>query len=148
MTPTQTTYTTIGSRRSSLLSNITIQLYGGAVSRVGDADTAFAQRQAEYNVAIEAKWTDPAESRKHIGWTRAFSEALKPYSSNAYLLNFLGNEGRDLVRAAFGSNYTQLAELKAKYDPTNFFSLNQNVQPPPAEKAPGTGNEGRVSCGE
>jgi FAD binding domain/Berberine and berberine like len=137
-----------GNRSESLLSNITIQLYGGAVSRVGDADTAFAQRQAEYNVAIEAKWTDPAESRKHIGWTRAFSEALKPYSSNAYLLNFLGNEGRDLVRAAFGSNYTQLAELKAKYDPTNFFSLNQNVQPPPAEKARGTGYEGRVSCAE
>jgi hypothetical protein len=134
-----------GNRSESLLSSITIQLYGGAVSRVGDADTAFAQRQAEYNVAIEAKWTDPAESRKHIDWTRAFAEALKPHSSNAYLLNFLGSEGQDLIRAAFGSNYIQLAELKAKYDPTNFFSLNQNVQPPLADKARGTGNEGRVS---
>jgi hypothetical protein len=94
-----------------------------------DADTAFAQRQAGYNVGIEAKWMDPAESEKHITWARAFSEALKPHSSNTYLLNYLGDEDPDLVRGAFGSNHARLVELKTKYDPTNFFSLNQNVEP-------------------
>jgi hypothetical protein len=68
-------------------------------------------------------------TQKHIGWACTFSEALKPYSSNAYLVNFLGDEGQDLVRATFGTNYERLAELKTKYDPTNFFSLNQNVAP-------------------
>ena len=57
------------------------------------------------------------------------SDALKPYSSNGYLLNFLGDESREFVREAFGSNYQRLVELKTKYDPTNFFSLNQNVEP-------------------
>jgi hypothetical protein len=119
-----------GNRVPSPLSHIVIQLFSGAMSRVGNADTAFAQRQAEYNVGIEARWIDPVESAKHIASARAFSEALKPYSRNGFVLNFLGDEGQDLVREAFGSNYQRLVELKTKYDPTNFFSINQNVEPP------------------
>jgi hypothetical protein len=118
-----------GNRAESPLTHVLIQLFNGQVGRVGNADTAFAQRQAGYNVGIEAKWIDPAESKKHTTWARAFSEALKPYSSNTYLLNFLGDEDPDIVRGAFGSNHARLVELKTKYDPTNFFSLNQNVQP-------------------
>ena len=118
-----------GNRMESRLSRSVIQFFRGAAGRVGPADTAFAQRQAEYNVGIETQWTDAAESEKHIGWTRTLSDALKPYSSNGYLVNFLGDESRELVRAAFGSNYQRLVELKTKYDPTNFFSLNQNVEP-------------------
>jgi hypothetical protein len=68
-------------------------------------------------------------AKKHIGWTRTLSDALNPYSSGGYLLNFLGGEELDAVRAAFGSNHARLVELKTKYDPTNFFSLNQNVVP-------------------
>jgi hypothetical protein len=118
-----------GNRMESRLSRIVIQFFGGAAGRVAPADTAFAQRQAEYNVGIETQWTDAAESEKHIGWTRTLSDALRPYSSNGYLLNFIGDEEPDTIRAAFGSNYTRLVELKTKYDPTNFFSLNQNVAP-------------------
>jgi hypothetical protein len=118
-----------GNRMESRLSRIVIQFFGGATGRVGTADTAFAQRQAEYNVGIETQWTDAAESEKHIGWTRTMSDALKPYSSNGYLLNFIGDEEPDTIRAAFGSNHARLVELKTKYDPTNFFSLNQNVAP-------------------
>jgi hypothetical protein len=116
-------------RMQSPLSRIVIQFFGGAAGRVGPADTAFAQRQAEYNVGIESQWLDPAESEKHIRWTRALSDALKPHSSGGYLLNFLGGEEIDAVRAAFGSNHARLAQLKTQYDPTNFFSLNQNVAP-------------------
>jgi hypothetical protein len=118
-----------GNRAQSPLSRIVIQFFGGAVGRVGHADTAFAQRQAEYYVGIETQWTDLAESENHIRWTRTLSDALKPYSSGGYLLNFLGGEEIDAVRAAFGSNHARLVELKTKYDPTNFFSLNQNVAP-------------------
>jgi len=118
-----------GDRMESRLSRIVIQFFGGAAGRVGLADTAFAQRQAEYNVGIETQWTDAAESEKHIGWTRTLSDALRPYSSNGYLLNFIGDEEPDAIRAAFGSNHARLIELKTKYDPTNFFSLNQNVAP-------------------
>ena len=69
------------------------------------------------------------EGEKHIGWTRTLSDALRRLSSNGYLLNFIGDEEPDTIRAAFGSNCTRLVELKTKYDPTNFFSLNQNVAP-------------------
>jgi len=118
-----------GNRMESRLSRIVIQFFCGAAGIVAPADTAFAQRQAEYNVGIETQWTDAAESEKHIGWTRTLSDALRPYSSNGYLLNFIGDEEPDTIRAAFGSNYARLVELKTKYDPTNFFSLNQNVAP-------------------
>ena len=117
-------------RARSPLSGVILEFYGGAAGRIGNADTAFAQRQAEYNVGITAQWTDAAESEKHIGWTRDLSDALKPHSSGGYLLNFLSEENPDAIRAAFGNNHARLVELKAKYDPTNFFSLNQNVAPP------------------
>jgi len=124
-----------GNRMASRLCRIVIQFFRGAAGRVGSAETAFAQPQAEYNVGIETQWTDAAESEKHIRWTRALSDALKPYSSNGYLVNFLGDEARELVRAAFGSNYQRLVELKTKYDPTNFFSLNRGAEPPSQQGA-------------
>src|SRR6185312_4668785 len=116
-------------RALSPLTAVVVEYYAGAANRVGDADTAFAQRRAEYDVGIMAQWTDPAEAATHTAWACAFSDALKPHSSNAWLLNFVGEETPDTIRAAFGANYTRLAELKKKYDPTNFFSLNQNVKP-------------------
>jgi FAD/FMN-containing dehydrogenase len=124
-------------RPHSPLSGVVLELYGGAAGRVGPGDTAFAQRQAQYNVGIMAQWTSPAESEAHIRWTRDLSDALKPHSSGGYLLNFLDAENPDAIKAAFGGNYARLAALKAKYDPTNFFSLNQNVKPaeiPPRPK--------------
>ena len=116
-------------RVGSPLSAVVIEMYGGAASRVGPGDTAFAQRQAEYDIGIMAQWTDSADADRHIAWARGLYDALKPYSSGSYLLNFLAEESPDTIRAAFGRNYPRLVEIKNKYDPTNFFSLNQNVRP-------------------
>ncbi len=77
-----------------------------------------------------AQWTDASEDAQHVTWTRALSDALKPYSSGGYLLNFLGeDESADTIQAAFGANHARLAQIKAKYDPNNFFSVNQNIRP-------------------
>jgi len=116
-------------RAQSPMSATVIEYYAGAANHVGESDTAFAQRRAEYDVGIMAQWTSPAEAEQHTAWARAFSDALKPHSSHAWLLNFVGEENQDTIRAAFGNNYDRLAQLKKKYDPTNFFSLNQNVKP-------------------
>ena len=116
-------------RAGSPLSAVVLEFYGGAAGRVGKTETAFAQRQAEYDIGIMAQWTDPAEADAHIAWARGLADALTPYSSGGYLLNFLSEEGHDTIRAAFGENYPRLTELKRKYDPTNFFSINQNIQP-------------------
>ena len=75
-----------------------------------------------------AQWLDPAESAKHIAWTREMFDAVEPYSDGSHLLNFQSEAGADVIKAAFGDNYARLAEMKRKYDPTNFFSLNQNIQ--------------------
>ena len=118
-----------GNRMRSPLSAVVVEFYGGAPSRVSAAESAFAQRRAEYNIGIMAQWVDPAESATHIAWAREMYDALEPYSGGNHLLNFQSEAGDDLIRAAFGENYARLAEVKRIYDPTNFFSLNQNIQP-------------------
>jgi hypothetical protein len=114
---------------TSALTAVVIEYYGGAVSRVGISDTAFAHRQAQYDLGILTQWAAPGESQRHIEWTRSLADAMRPFSSGAYLLNFLGEEGDDTIKAAFGPNYDQLVVVKKKYDPTNFFRLNQNIKP-------------------
>ena len=116
-------------RATSPLTGVTIEFYGGAASRVGVSESAFAQRQAQYDLVIVAQWVDPGESQRHVEWARNLADSMRPFSSGAYLLNFLGEEGEDTVKAAYGSNHGRLVAVKNKYDPKNFFSLNQNIKP-------------------
>jgi len=116
-------------RATSPLSGVTIEFYGGAASRVGVSESAFAQRQAQYDLPILAQWVDPGESQRHIGWARGLADSMRPFSSGAYFLNFLGEEGEDTIKAAYGPNYERLMAIKKKYDPKNFFCMNQNIKP-------------------
>ena len=104
---------------------------GGAVNRVGAEETAYSQRDAAHNVNINAIWTeDDPEPERHIAWARDFFDAMQAHTSGRVYLNFLGDEGQDRVRAAYGErNYERLARLKRAYDETNFFRLNQNIEP-------------------
>jgi FAD/FMN-containing dehydrogenase len=104
---------------------------GGAVARADEGETAFSQRSAAHNVNINAVWTeDDPEAGRHITWARDFFDAMQPHAGDHVYLNFLGDEGRDRVRQAYGAeNYRRLVELKRAYDPINFFRLNQNVAP-------------------
>jgi FAD/FMN-containing dehydrogenase len=112
----------------SPLSAIIVEFYG-APGRVSADESAFAQRGAEFNIAFTAQWTDPAETAVHVAWVRHAYDTLEPHSSGTHLLNFQSEAGDDVVRAAFGKNYGRLTEVKRKYDPSNFFSLNQNIAP-------------------
>ena len=116
-------------RMRSPLSALLIEYYGGAPGRVAPSEVAFAQRGSEFNVGFTAQWTDPAETAEHVGWARAAYDAVAPYSSGSHLLNFQSEAGDEVIRASFGDNYARLAEVKRKYDPSNFFSLNQNIVP-------------------
>ncbi len=115
-------------RLPSELSGIVIELYGGATN-VDTARAAFAQRQSEYDIGFMAQWRDPADTDAHVGWARAATDAMQPFASGAFLPNFLGQEGDDTIRAAFGDAYPRLQQIKARYDPTNFFSINLNIKP-------------------
>jgi len=116
-------------RMPSPLTGVVVELYGGAAGRVAPGNTAFAQREAKYNVGMTAQWVDPADNDKNIAWTRAMAAALEPYSTGQRFLNFLSDESPDEIRKSFGGNHARLVALKTKYDPSNFFSLNLNVQP-------------------
>ncbi len=116
-------------RAGSPLSSSIVEFYGGAATRDGHPDTAFAQRQAEYNILMMAQWFDAAESERHIAWARDFWNALRPHSSGSHLLNLSSDTGEDAARAMFGDSYERLTALKSKYDPTNFFSLSSNITP-------------------
>lgn len=114
---------------TSPLTAVIIEQYGGAAGRVDAHDTAFAHRSALFDLGILSQWVDPRESDRHIDWTRTFAEAMAPHRSGAYLLNFLGEEEDATIKAAFGANYQRLAEVKTRYDPGNFFRVNQNIRP-------------------
>jgi FAD binding domain/Berberine and berberine like len=114
---------------TSPLTAVLVEQYGGAASRVPDDATAFGNRRADYDLGILTQWADPADSERHINWTRRFADAMAPFRSGTYLLNFLGEEGAETIREAFGPNYARLVTVKSKYDPTNFFRVNQNIVP-------------------
>jgi FAD/FMN-containing dehydrogenase len=118
-------YRQITSPQSALL----LEEFGGAVRRVPADATAFVHRDADFNLAIIGVWSDPAESERHITWARATHAAMKPFTHGTYV-NYLGNEGQDRVRAAYGDAvYDKLVAVKNRYDPTNLFRVNQNIQP-------------------
>ncbi|HVL22380.1 MAG TPA: BBE domain-containing protein, partial [Amaricoccus sp.] len=64
----------------------------------------------------------------HVAWVRAVYDAVEPYSSGSHFLNFQSEADDAVTQGAFGANYDRLAEVKRKYDPTNFFSLNKNIR--------------------
>ena len=102
----------------------------GAYSRVGKSDTAYWPRDERYDLVIISSWANPSETDQNIAWTRSFFDAIDPYLSRSVYVNDLGDdEGRDRIRAAYGGNYDRLLTLKRKYDPTNFFRINQNIDP-------------------
>jgi FAD/FMN-containing dehydrogenase len=76
-----------------------------------------------------AGWDSPAKSDENVRWSRQTWEAMQPFFERSAYVNDLGDEGEQRVREAFGENYQRLLALKRKYDPTNFFRLNQNVSP-------------------
>ncbi len=101
---------------------------------IGVGDTAYAHRGARFALNIPSVWADPAEDDRNIRWTRDLFDAMSPYSSGVYV-NFLGTEGEERVRAAYRpETYERLSALKRKYDPANFFRLNQNIKPGPAPR--------------
>jgi FAD/FMN-containing dehydrogenase len=104
---------------------------GGAMARVGDADTGYGRRAAGFDVNLNAVWLpeERDEAPTHVAWVRSLFADLEPMARGVYV-NFLGEEGPDRVRSAYGSEtFDRLSQLKARTDPTNLFRSNQNIPP-------------------
>jgi len=100
-----------------------------AWSRVPEDATAFGHRNWSYNMVVTTMWTDASDTDANIRWTCEFWSAMQPFLADAAYVNYLGEVNEEGVRAAYGRKYERLAALKAKYDPTNFFCMNQNIKP-------------------
>ena len=102
----------------------------GAVCRPTSDHTAFGLRRPGYSTRILSAWREPNQADISVAWVKRLSAALKPFAGGAMYLNYLTEGAGDAgVRDAYGSNYERLAALKGKYDPTNFFSSNRNIEP-------------------
>jgi FAD/FMN-containing dehydrogenase len=115
-------------RCPSPMSGIFIDRMYGAVTRVPVSETAFPHRSPGYNFLLLAQWMNPADSERCMRWGRETYAAMKPFLASGRYVNYLDqDEGADSVAAAYGPNYRRLRELKAKYDPDNWFHMNQNI---------------------
>jgi FAD/FMN-containing dehydrogenase len=114
----------------SPMSGLLLEHIHGAATRVGVSETAFPHRREGYNFLVVSEWLNPADNTRNIAWGRESYDAMRPYFTSGRYVNYLGeDDGEDAVAAAYGSNYQRLRTLKAKYDPTNLFHLNQNIRP-------------------
>ena len=109
----------------------TMHLYpiDGAVRRVGAEETAWGYRDATWSMIIGGVDPDPVNRNKITQWARDYWQALHPHSGGGAYINFMMEEGEDRIRASYGGNYERLQAVKAKYDPENFFHVNQNIEP-------------------
>jgi hypothetical protein len=102
---------------------------GGAVARVGEDETAFNGRSAGHTFNINATTETSEGFEEEREWSRGLWSALEPHHTSVYV-NFLMNEGEERIRQAYGpQKHDQLKALKRRYDPDNFFHLNQNIPP-------------------
>jgi hypothetical protein len=123
----------------------TMHLYpiNGACHDVAPDATAFGHRDATYACVIAGMWPDPADNVANTAWVRDFHTALVPHSEPGGYINFTSADDQVHVRDNVGASYDRLAEIKARYDPSNLFRLNQNIVPAgttlPAETTPPAG---------
>jgi len=112
------------------MSSILLEHFHGAATRVDPTATAFPHRRPGYNFAIISQWLNPSINDACIAWSRGTYDAMSPHFGEGRYSNYMGaEEGADATRAAYGPNLARLVELKRKYDPTNFFRMNQNIEP-------------------
>ena len=119
-----------GSELPTMHSTMHLYPINGAASKAGKKDTPWGYRDAIWSEVIVGVDPDPANKDRITAWARNYWEALHPYGAGGAYVNFMmDGEGEDRIRATYGDNYDRLARIKAKHDPNNFFSVNQNIQP-------------------
>lgn len=111
------------------LSSMHLYPVNGQVHRVGASETPFAHRDAVWSQVIVGVDPDPANCGRITDWAKNYFDAVHPFGSGGAYMNFMMEEGEDRIRATYLGNYDRLASIKAKYDPGNFFRVNQNIKP-------------------
>jgi FAD/FMN-containing dehydrogenase len=106
-----------------------LRVLGGAIARVPTDATAYAHRGSRIMTNVAAFYDGPEDKAVREAWVNEFAADLRQEDTGAYV-NFLGDEGAERVRAAYpDGTWDRLTAIKARYDPTNLFRLNQNIPP-------------------
>jgi len=116
---------------SAMMAMVQIRVLGGAMARVPVDATAFAHRTRRIMINVAAMYMNPGEAEQHTAWASDLAAQLSQGRADAYV-NFLEDEGPERIRGAYpGATWDRLTAIKARYDPTNLFRLNQNIPPVP-----------------
>jgi FAD/FMN-containing dehydrogenase len=121
-----------GARRAGPMAQLLMEPMGGAISRVGEHDTALGRRDVPWCYHALGMWMEPdAETEQaHRAWAASLSEDLKPHTTTGVYLNYTSDDDEERVRSTYGpEKYARLVALKDRYDPGNLFRLNANIKP-------------------
>ena len=111
------------------MSEIMLEHFHGAAARVGIGDTAFPLRSAGYNFLVLSQWMSPADNEPCIAWARETYAALQPFVGVGRYVNYLDHDESGSGGRSVWAQLPATPGLKAKYDPSNFFHMNQNIRP-------------------
>ena len=113
----------------SPMTQIELAYLGGAVNRLGPADTAFGDRSSPYVLNLLGNWSQTSEDAANVAWVRGLFQALRPSMTPGVYINFMSGDEDDRVPEAYRERWERLVKIKSHYDPDNFFRLNQNIPP-------------------
>ena len=108
---------------------IFIAQLGGAMARVAPTATAFVGRDARYIMNVHGRWSDPRDDARVRGWARKVFEDAAPHATGSGYVNFLTEDESERVAASYGVNHARLQALKRRFDPSNLFRMNLNIEP-------------------
>jgi hypothetical protein len=106
-----------------------IALLGGQASRVAPDATAYSARDTQFVMNMHARWETAEEDQACIAWAREFFAKVEPFATGSVYVNFMTEEEMERIPSAYGVNQKKLEQIKKKYDPENFFRVNQNIKP-------------------
>jgi hypothetical protein len=109
------------------MTQVELAYLGGAASRVSAGETAFGDRSSPFVVNLLGNWSDPSEDSANVSWVRDLFAAIRPAMTPGVYINFMSGDEDDRTSEAYRERWDRLVAIKSKYDPNNFFRLNQNI---------------------
>jgi FAD/FMN-containing dehydrogenase len=118
-----------GARSPSIESGGFVYPINGAVHRVPREATAFANRDANFALVIDATWHDANDDARCIAWARDYYNAVRPHAVEGGYVNFMTEDDANRVDENYHGTLDRLRAVKRRYDPDNLFRLNANIHP-------------------
>lgn len=106
---------------------IELAYLGGAAGRIGAQETAFGDRSAHFILNLLGHWSNPQDDAANVAWVRGLFNRLRPQMKQGVYVNFMSGDEDGRVSEAYRDSWKRVLAIKRKYDPKNFFRLNQNI---------------------